>query len=45
MAKTREIRIFEFIEVFYNRVRMRSSLGYLTPAEYEEVRLKSAEVA
>lgn len=27
--------IFEFIEVFYNRVRRHSSLGYLSPAEYE----------
>ena len=37
--------IFEFIEVFYNRIRMHSSLGYLTPAEYEEARRKSAEAA
>jgi putative transposase len=27
--------IFEFIEVFYNRTRRHSSLGYLSPAEYE----------
>jgi putative transposase len=27
--------IFEFIEVFYNRERFHSSLGYLTPAGYE----------
>jgi len=37
--------IFEFIEVFYNRIRMHSSLGYLTPAEYEASRRKSAEAA
>lgn len=28
-------RIFEYIEVFYNRVRLHSSLGYCSPAEYE----------
>ena len=28
--------IFEFIEVFYNRQRLHSSLGYVSPAEYED---------
>jgi transposase InsO family protein len=35
---TREVArraIFEYIEVFYNRRRMHSSLGYLTPANHE----------
>ena len=27
--------IFEYIEVFYNRVRRHSSLGYQSPIEYE----------
>ena len=27
--------VFEFIEIFYNRQRLHSSLGYLSPAEYE----------
>ena len=27
--------IFEYIEVFYNRERLQSSLGYVSPAEYE----------
>ena len=27
--------LFEYIEVFYNRVRRHSSLGYMSPAEYE----------
>lgn len=28
--------LFDYIETFYNRRRRHSSLGYLTPAEYEE---------
>ena len=27
--------IFEYIEVFYNRIRRHSRLGYLSPMEYE----------
>jgi putative transposase len=27
--------LFEYIEVFYNRVRRHSALGYLSPDEYE----------
>ncbi|RYZ87904.1 MAG: hypothetical protein EOP04_10565, partial [Proteobacteria bacterium] len=26
----------EYIEAFYNRVRMHSSLGYLSPMQYEQ---------
>lgn len=36
--RTREeakLAIFSFIEQFYNRIRMHSSLGYLSPWEYE----------
>jgi len=29
--------IFEYIEAFYNRKRMHSTLGYLSPAEYERL--------
>jgi transposase InsO family protein len=28
--------VFEYIEVFYNRSRIHSAAGYLSPAEYEE---------
>ena len=31
--------LFEYIEVFYNRVRRHSSLGYMSPAEYETSRI------
>ena len=36
--ETREVArqaVFEFIEVFYNRQRRHSTLGYLTPHEFE----------
>lgn len=28
--------IFEYVEVFYNRLRMHSSIGYQSPAEFEK---------
>ena len=34
--KDAEAAIFEYIEVFYNRARIHSSLGYLSPMVYEE---------
>jgi len=30
-----EHELFDYIEIFYNRKRRHSSLGYLSPAEYE----------
>ena len=32
--------IFEYIEIFYNRERLHSSLGYYTPEEYEMLMLE-----
>ena len=29
--------VFEYVEVFYNRQRLHSSLGYLSPANYEKI--------
>ena len=34
-AEARQV-IFEYIEVWYNRQRLHSSLGYLTPLEFEQ---------
>ncbi|MDD2715827.1 MAG: IS3 family transposase [Candidatus Wallbacteria bacterium] len=34
------LKIFEYIEIFYNRRRMHSSLGYKTPFEFEQEYLR-----
>ena len=36
--------VFDFIEVFYNRIRRHSSLGNLSPAQFEE-RYRSSPAA
>lgn len=45
--KTREeasLEIFEYIECFYNRVRMHSALGYLSPEEYEKKHMEESRL-
>lgn len=37
--------IFEYIEIFYNRFRLHSSLGYVSPVEFEKKLFKNSEVA
>ena len=37
--------IFEYLEIFHNRTRRHSSLGMLTPVEYEKLSTEATEVA
>jgi putative transposase len=37
--------IFDYIEGFYNRARRHSSLGYLSPADYEQATMEEVAVA
>lgn len=38
-------KLFEWIEVFYNRKRLHSTLDYMSPVEYERVKQASAKAA
>jgi len=37
------LAIFEYIEVFYNRVRPHSSIGWVSPAAFEKALTEAAE--
>jgi putative transposase len=40
-----KLAIFEYIEVWYNRKRRHSTLGYLTPQEFEQLLIESKTAA
>jgi putative transposase len=37
--------VFDYIETFYNPIRLHSTLGYLSPVEYEKMKMKNEEKA
>ena len=43
--ETARSAVFEYLEGFYNRRRLHSSLGYASPESYENLRTKEAAVA
>ena len=38
-------KIFEYIEIFYNRQRLHSSNGYMSPSEFEDTMLRLVMVS
>ena len=40
-----KMAIFEYLEVFYNRTRLHSSLGYRSPSDFEEGRMREGSAA
>lgn len=39
-----EIELFEYIETFYNRLRLHSALGYMSPLDYEQKMASRSDV-
>ncbi|RDV16842.1 hypothetical protein DXT99_03420 [Pontibacter diazotrophicus] len=39
------LAVFEYIEIFYNRKRRHSALGFLTPCQYEDLLYNQAVAA
>ena len=44
-AADAKAKLFDYIEVFYNETRMHSSIGYLSPAEFERGQVRQALAA
>lgn len=44
-ARAAQRDLFEFIEVWYNRQRRHSTLGYLSPVAYEDALVRQAIAA
>ena len=40
-----QLEIFEYIETFYDRLRMHSALGFMSPMQFEEKMAKEKEEA
>lgn len=40
--KEAEMHVFDYVEIFYNRTRLHSTLGYLSPIEFEQKGRKAA---
>jgi transposase InsO family protein len=40
-----EAALFEYIEIYYNRTRLHSTLDYITPAEYDSNYWQAAQAA
>ena len=37
--------VFDYIEAFYNPIRLHSTLGYLSPVEYEKINREEEKAA
>jgi len=35
-----EVKIFDYVEIFYNKQRLHSTLNYMTPEEFETLNQK-----
>ena len=41
--KEAEVKIFDYVEIFYNKQRLHSTLNYMTPEEFETLNQKEEE--